>query len=322
MNASCSDVASLTIPQIPLFVIMTPPPSTYAGEAQSWEQPASTATSVVTWWADAGYTTLLHTGTTYAFSAPAAGAANLYVKDVGTITQTGTISYDCLAPAFCTASINQIEAGNKDLDSLVIPASSFPAGGGWGFNVWICQSYLTSQWGSLLYWDANNSVQCHMNSSNPYFNFKAGGSTSYMAFGGGGMQKVNEWICLTLSQDPVGGTFSCWIDGVLRCTASGGVFGTSMFAGGADMRTDIRYKWGNTANIAIYNDSLTTAEGIAIQNGGAAGDSVDLSTTGAPSKLAAYWSINTDSWTNSAGDIITDVTAVSYTHLRAHETLR
>ena len=147
INTTLANAASQTVPQVPVLKPSPVPNTIYATESQTFSQPVSgTSGTTVKWYSDAGLTSLLHTGTDYTFTAPSAGAQNLYVSETktwsspyGAVAQTIHIPYTSSNAGDSTHSV-MVNDGTyagaastyRQLISPVLADSDFDVSGGHG----------------------------------------------------------------------------------------------------------------------------------------------------------------------------------------------
>ena len=317
VNQTIAEATSQSVPQVPLFKAGSAPMTVYATEAQTFTQPASgTSGTTVKWYSDAGFTSEVEEGTTYSFTAPSAGAQNLYVKETktwaapyGSVAQTANFSYTSSDAGFSTHSF--ISHDNTTGKALLSPAladdSVFDAVNGITFSWWWASDHKYS-WMKLM--DSNNNLRTigagGWSTGQATVHIKSNAGNLYKTFSGSYYNgTANTWNHSTIAWDWDTGTLSHWANGNFESVTHSD-YEEAFTAGGNDtIRINIGNNWTNlhVNQISVYKGALTQAEGEALCNGGDPGDSVDIESLSSYSKIIEHWQCgDTDTFNNDASD--------------------
>ena len=306
-------LAENTIPQINRFDVSIPPIANYAGTSITLSQ-ATGSGGPVTWYSDSGRTSLVNTGETYTFTAPAAGSQTLYTRDTHSsgVTQDGTFPYTTYPTAgYLDYSYNFGHNGGEtgyiqqsSTSGGYFDSADFAADGSFALTQWYTTGAAIPYNGHIFWLIGDSSwhgyVYIHLSATYPWFYVKINNVQYSLQFNthatyGGTVPgwAHDSWRCVVLSHDVTAGSFTCFSNGVKIGTLTDANYENPVIKPSVTNQAYLYspYAFGKVANLAIYDDHLTDAEGIAIcGSSNTPGASVDLaSLSGSSSKLVEYW---------------------------------
>jgi len=317
-------LVSQAVPQIPYLSPSSTPVANYATESVTFTQAVSTSGTVVKWYSDSGFTSLLSTGTDYSFTVPSAGAQTLFAQETktwpspyGAVAQGVDMSYTSYNAGHSTHSyvVNGYPGeSDKTLTSPTMSALNDSTNDGdFCFTGWFsCDAAYTFR--PIMYASngAGGTYQFSILgafSSYPMFVLQSSAGTYYWYASGAGSifsgLSNKDWVHITFAWDVSASTAYCFANGVNVGTVTNAVLGAA-FGENGDPYINILSNWSSLkiANFAVYDELLTVEEMAAINTSGTPGSSLDLASLSSASKIHEYWKINGDSYSDGAGDVI------------------